>query len=181
MRVTAIVHLVFLIGLSVCNAQTQSHPTLPEPYSEDLGTDATYANVFVGPSFTARDLTKPSFTAGVTLGPYFARTLGKGFFPSPQFELGVVGPLPGGHPLDGLVSINEMFAAKIPHHDLYPFLTGGYTRVFATGHAVNFGAGIDIGKEYKRIIRIEVRDYYLLTGPKQHVFGLRIGFGFFGD
>ena len=73
-----------------------------------------------------------------------------------------------------------MFANKVPHGSVYPFLTGGYTRMFATGNAVNFGLGVDFGKdEYKRIVRIELRDYYLFTGPQQHVLSLRVGFGKF--
>lgn len=52
--------------------------------------------------------------------------------------------------------------------------------MFVTGNAVNFGLGFDRGREeYKRIVRIEVRDYYLPSGPQQHVFGLRIGLGKF--
>lgn len=73
-----------------------------------------------------------------------------------------------------------MFANKVPHRSLYPFLTGGYTRTFVTGYAVNFGLGLDFGKdEYKEVVRIELRDYYLFTGPQQHVIGLRIGLGKF--
>jgi hypothetical protein len=84
------------------------------------------------------------------------------------------------HAIDGLVGINAMFANKLPHRSDYPFLTGGYTRILATGNAVDFGLGIDFGKdEYKRLIRIELRDYYLFTGPRQHVFGFRIGLGKF--
>jgi hypothetical protein len=52
--------------------------------------------------------------------------------------------------------------------------------MFVTGNAANFGLGIDFGKdEYKRIVRIELRDYYLFSGPRQHVVSLRIGFGKF--
>jgi len=72
-----------------------------------------------------------------------------------------------------------MFANKVPNRSVYPFLTGGYTRMFATGNAVNFGPGVDFGKDDEHLIRIELRDYYLFTGPQQHVLSLRIGFGKF--
>jgi putative flippase GtrA len=178
--VTLALPLSFMIGATV-HAQTQLGPTRTAPYSEGLGTDCAYENVFAGPAASAGgNATGATFTAGVTGGQYFARTLGKGIAASPQFELGIVGPLPGGHPLDGLAGFDLMFANKIPQRSLYPFLTGGYTRMFVTGNAVNAGLGIDFGKdEYKRVVRIELRDYYLFTGPRQHVFGLRIGFGKF--
>jgi putative flippase GtrA len=170
--------LLVLTTGAVAHAQTQSDPAKPAPFAEDLGTDCAYENIFVGPAVSARD--KITFTGGVTIGQYFARTLGEGITGSPQFELGVIGPLPGGYPLDGLVSVDYMFANKIPHRDLYPFFTVGYTRMFATGNAANFGLGLDFGKtKSDTVIRIELRDYYLFTGPRQHVVGLRIGFGKF--
>jgi putative flippase GtrA len=173
--------LFLLTTGTMSHAQTQSTTTHPDPYTQGLGTDCAYANIFASPAAsTGGNITRSTFTGGVTFGQYFARTLGKGINASPQFELGIVGPLPGGYPLDGLASFDVMFANKVPHHSLYPFLTGGYTRMFATGNAVNFGLGIDFGRnEEKRLVRIELRDYYLFTGPQRHIVGLRIGFGKF--
>lgn len=56
-----------------------------------------------------------------------------------------------------------------------PFLTGGYTRLFGTGNAVNFGAGADLSMGRTSAIRFEVRDYLRLSGPKQHDVALRVG------
>jgi len=177
----ALTLLFLLVAGAAAQGQTQALPENPAPHTQDLGTDCAYENIFVGTAVSAGGNTiRPSFTGGITFGQYFARTLGEGLNASPQFELGVVGPLPGGYPLDGLASVNFMFANKIPHRGLYPSFTGGYTRMFATGNALNFGLGIDFGKdEARRLIRIELRDYYLFTGPRQHVIGLRIGFGKF--
>jgi putative flippase GtrA len=174
-----LVWLLLLIGAMTVHAQ--SGPAKPNPDSSKLGTDCAYENVFAGPAASVGgNSTGATFTAGVTIGQYFARTLGNGITASPQFELGIIGPLPGGYPLDGLAEFDLMFANKLPRRSVYPFLTGGYTRMFATGNAVNFGLGVDFGKdEYNRITRIELRDYYLFTGPQQHVVGLRIGFGKF--
>lgn len=164
----------------VC-AQTQPAQSPPDPYSRGLGTDCAYTNFFIGPSASAGgSAARLTGTSGVTIGQYFARTMGSGMVASPQFELGLAGPLPGGHAVDGLFSKNAMFANRIPRRAMYPSLTGGYTRMFATGNAVNFGIGFDFGEnEYKRLVRIELRDYYLFTGPRQHVVGLRIGLGKF--
>ena len=162
----------------MARAQSQPSAPRPDPYAHGLGTDCAYENFFAGPSISIGG-NAPTFTGGVTIGQYFARTLGRGVTASPQFELGIVGPLPGGHPIDGLAGFDLMFANKLPHRSAYPSLTGGYTRMFATGNAVNFGMGVDFGKDDEHLIRVELRDYYLFTGPQQHVIGLRIGFGKF--
>jgi hypothetical protein len=59
---------------------------------------------------------------------------------------------------------------------LLPFATAGYTRLFGTGNAVNFGGGIDYRLSQIQAIRMEVRDYYSFSSPAQHNIGLRIGF-----
>ena len=147
-----------LMGVSCAAAGAQTLPDHPLPAGtqRDYGTDCAYENVFFGPSASVGGTAdRAPFTAGVTIGQYFAKTLGHGMTGSPQFELGVVGPLPGGYPLDGLVSVDYMFANKLPRRNVYPFLTAGYTRMFVTGNAVNFGFGIDLGKEGSaRLMRI---------------------------
>jgi hypothetical protein len=173
--------LFFTMIGAVARAQSQPAAPPPDPYSNGLGTDCAYENVFAGPSFSGGAKTSgASFTGGVTVGEYWARTFGKGVTASPQFELGIIGPLPAGKPMDGLAGFDFMFANRAPRRKIYPFFTGGYTRMFVTGNAANFGLGFDFGKsEYKRLVRIELKDYYLFTGPKQHVVSLRIGFGKF--
>ena len=54
--------------------------------------------------------------------------------------------------------------------------TLGYTRMFGTGNAVNFGAGLDaiLSKYYG--IRFEARDYFKLSGNKEHNVVFRIAF-----
>jgi len=172
-----LIAIPLLVTSSIALAQSQPAPPSAHPSAQDYGTDCAYANFFAGPA-TATSGAHLTGTAGITFGQYFARRLGKGISASPQFELGIAGPIPGGHPVDGFVSADAMFANKLPHRPTYPFLTGGYTRIFATGNAVNFGLGVDLGKhDSNRLIRIELRDYYLFTGPTQHIVGLRIGFG----
>ncbi len=58
---------------------------------------------------------------------------------------------------------------------LLPFATAGYTRLFGTGNAVNYGGGIDYRLSQNYAIRAEVRDYYSFSSPAQHNIGLRIG------
>jgi len=56
-----------------------------------------------------------------------------------------------------------------------PFLTGGYTRLFGTGNAVNFGGGIDVMLHSLAAVRFEVRDYLNSADQNMHDVGFRIG------
>jgi hypothetical protein len=56
-----------------------------------------------------------------------------------------------------------------------PFASAGYTRLFGTGNAVNFGGGIDYRLNESHAIRVEVRDYYSPASGSQHNVALRIG------
>jgi len=58
---------------------------------------------------------------------------------------------------------------------LLPFASAGYTRLFGTGNAVNFGGGFDYRLSHTRAIRAEIRDYYSFSTPHQHNVALRIG------
>jgi hypothetical protein len=167
------VAILILIATTAMNAQT------PQPAPRDYGTDCAYENIFLGPSVAAGGAAaQPTFTGGVTFGQYFAPSLGSRITAAPQFELGIVGPLPRGHVLDGLAGYDTMIAQKIPYRGLYPFLTAGYTRFFVTGNAANFGLGLDFGPQNSdRLTRIELRDYLIFTGPHQHILSLRIALG----
>lgn len=161
------------------HAQSTTKPTVEEQ-RDKYGTDCAYANFFAGPAASVGGTaTRESVFAGVTFGQYFAAPLGKGLGATPQFELGAVGPLPGGHRIDGTASVNYAFINKIPRREMYPSLALGYTRFFVTGNAVNFGAAFDFARRANSdaLWRIEVKDYYLFTGPQQHVLSVRLGFG----
>ncbi len=56
-----------------------------------------------------------------------------------------------------------------------PFASTGYTRLFGTGNAVNFGGGIDYRLNHLHAIRFEVRDYYSPAVRVQHNVAFRIG------
>jgi len=59
---------------------------------------------------------------------------------------------------------------------LLPFARAGYTRLFGTGNALNFGGGVDYRFSHNRAIRAEAVDYYSFSTPHQHNVALRIGF-----
>lgn len=57
-----------------------------------------------------------------------------------------------------------------------PFARAGYTRLFGTGNAVNFGGGFDYRFSHTHAIRVEAVDYYSFSTHPQHNVALRIGF-----
>lgn len=62
---------------------------------------------------------------------------------------------------------------------LLPFATIGYSRLFGTGNALNYGGGIDCLLSGKRALRLEVRDYQAFTHPQQHNVAFRVGWIFY--
>jgi hypothetical protein len=59
---------------------------------------------------------------------------------------------------------------------LFPFARAGYTRLFGTGNAINFGGGLDYRFSHTHAIRAEAVDYYSLSTPRQHNIAVQVGF-----
>jgi hypothetical protein len=150
----------------------------------------------LGGSCFGQDYADPRFVlfggAGVTTGPQVGGLqYGASFEVAPpvrhgQFPFGFL--LEGGYigPLNSLRSPSSgaaLFSAnylvafhrKFKSIDALPFVTGGYTRLFGTGNAVNYGGGVDLVVKPNRAVRFEVKDYLRLSGPKEHDVALRIG------
>jgi hypothetical protein len=164
------------------SAQTQRPPDQAAIPDDDPGLAYDtfgYANVFVGPMLnTGGGGTRVGGTSGVTAGLFHVKPLTSGAGVAPVLELGLIGPIPHGHSADGMVSLNGVFETFLPNSNALPFLTAGFTRIFATGNALNFGIGFDhgIGKS-DRMIRFELRDYYQVSGTQQHLIVLRVALG----
>lgn len=66
-------------------------------------------------------------------------------------------------------------------HKVIPYAFAGYTRLFELGHAMDYGGGADIGlrqkneDDYKKSLRVEVRDYWIYSNPSQHNPTIRVG------
>lgn len=137
--------------------------------------------------FAAQDHAKGELQAGASfeLAPPDA---GAGF----SFEGGYVGPWSDFKTGSALVSVDYMTywavgaggSGKTPSghpywHDrgwkIFPFASAGYTRLFGTGNAANFGGGFDYRLNKHHAIRFELRDYYAPAAPSQHNIGFRIG------
>jgi hypothetical protein len=61
-----------------------------------------------------------------------------------------------------------------------PFVTGGYTLLFRSGHAnlANFGGGLTYWFHKRLGARLEVRDQFNTTGTIGHFWGVRLGLAF---
>jgi hypothetical protein len=91
-------------------------------------------------------------------------------------EGGYIGPVSSFSAGSALLSLNYLakfnFSEKIEPR-VTPFITGGYTRLFGTGNAINFGGGLDLRIAARTGLRFEVRDYRQ-TGTAEHNFAIRI-------
>lgn len=93
-----------------------------------------------------------------------------------MFEGGYVGPFANLHGGSALLAFNYVPSWQIQSAPkLFPFATAGYAQLFGTGHAINFGAGLDWRLRPTFSIRVEARDY-LAFAPHQHNIAVRVGF-----
>jgi hypothetical protein len=91
-------------------------------------------------------------------------------------EGGYVAPWSNFKAGSGIFSANYMTTWKTDRQEkLLPFATAGYSHLFGTGNAVNFGGGVDYRLNNAHAIRIEIRDYYSFSEPRQNNVALRIG------
>jgi hypothetical protein len=98
-------------------------------------------------------------------------------------ELNYAGPLKDLRSGSAVVSTNYAvgFLTETP---FVPFFTVGYSRIFGTGNALNFGGGIDYAfKDSAHVFRFEVRDYKRFSGARENDVAFRVGYyiSFGGD
>ena len=60
------------------------------------------------------------------------------------------------------------------HWPGHPLVLGGYTRMFETGHAIDYGAGYEYHLSDSRSLQFELRDYYTFANPNQHNVFVRV-------
>lgn len=96
-------------------------------------------------------------------------------------ELGYVGPWNTARDGLGVASANGSYHFS-RDKKLVPFVTGGYTLFFRSGHAnlFNFGGGVDYWFRERLGLRLEVRDqvWPSLDSTTGHFWGVRIGLAF---
>jgi hypothetical protein len=97
-----------------------------------------------------------------------------GTFSGPFFDLetGVMGPQANQSAVSGYLSTSLWFPLISPK-DLgnphgVPLAVGGYTRMFETGHALDYGLAYAHPVDSSHSIQFEVRDYWAFSNPSQH-------------
>ena len=103
-----------------------------------------------------------------------------GIFSGPFFDLeaGVMGPQANQSTVSGYLSTN-LFIPLIPLKDLgnrhgVPLFVGGYTNMFETGNALDYGLAFAHPIDQSHSIQFEVRDYWAFSNPSQHNVVFRI-------
>jgi hypothetical protein len=152
----------------VAHAQTLPNaPSKPPAVSPDIGS-YSYAYQFglacgAGASYSSI-ATKPTVQCG-----------GLTICPLMEFEAGVMGPQATQSLVSGYLTANVWAPLGHPgsKHGV-PIVTGGYTRMFETGHALDYGVGYAYPIDGSHSIRLDARDYWTFTNPTQHNVLLRV-------
>lgn len=117
--------------------------------------------------------TKPTFGcgAGITIPLPIASVF---------LEGGVMGPQANRSNVSGYLSVDGNLPLARPTVKYLPSAIFGYTRMFETGHALDYGLALALPRFGKRkdpssSLRIELRDYCTFANPTQHNIMLRIG------
>jgi putative flippase GtrA len=96
------------------------------------------------------------------------------------FEVGVMGPQANRSYLSGYVSLDTSIPLARPTSTYLPMAIVGYSRLFETGHAPDYGLALALPRPGKqsdatKSLRLELRDYYTSANPTQHNMMFRIG------
>jgi hypothetical protein len=125
-------------------------------------------------------------TAGGATGGTFTCGVSAPLVPYTVTELGVFGlEQANGRSAAGYFSQDLKLAVGsrsrlIQAHHETPFVSAGYTRLWDTGNAVNFGGGFVRSLPGRRAWQLEARDYLAFTAPQQQNIKLRVGYVFGG-
>jgi hypothetical protein len=89
-----------------------------------------------------------------------------------DLETGVMGPQAKHSSVSGYLSTNFWIPLIAPStlgnaHGV-PLAVGGYTRMFETGNALDYGLAFARPTDASHSIQFEVRDYWVFSNPDQH-------------
>lgn len=145
--------------------QPAHHPAPSYSYMNNLGVLCG-----IGAS-TSTASTKPTTGCGV----------GVTMIPWPVFlEVGLMAPQANRSYLTGYISVDGRIPFAPANTRYQPQAIFGYSRLFETGHALDYGLALALPKFHSKpedtsSLRLELRDYWTFAGPSQHNVMLRIG------
>ena len=120
---------------------------------------------------TSTIATKPTAGCGV----------GMTLIPLPIFfEFGLMAPQANRSNYSGYISVDGSIPLAPPSSKYLPMAIVGYSRLFETGHAFDYGLALAMPRPRNRKVdakslRIELRDYWTFANPEQHNVMLRVG------
>lgn len=93
-----------------------------------------------------------------------------------DLEVGVMAPQANRSQASGYFSTNVVIPLmpidKAKH--VLPLAVGGYTRMFETGNALDYGLALSHPVDSSHSIQFEVRDYWVAANPNQHNIVFRV-------
>lgn len=159
---------VFIFCSAIACAQTQSPAQAkPEP------TGAGAYNWFVRAGLTCGAGASES-TAAVEPTVQCGGTAA--IMPFLDLEVGVMGPQANRSPVSGYLSTNAVIPLMPPEKakQVLPLVVGGYTRMFETGNALDYGLAFAHPLDSSHSLQFEVRDYWANANPAQHNIVFRV-------
>jgi hypothetical protein len=169
MKERSIFRYALILG-SVLFAQIAAGQTQPAAPATSATPRATYGDydwlyrvgvVCGGGASESSAATKPSGQCGGILG--------LGFF---DLEAGAMSPTANHNAVTGYLSTN-LWIPLVPWRDLgnkhgIPVAVGGYTQMFGTSNALNYGVAYAYPVNESHSVQFEVRDYWTIASPSQH-------------
>jgi putative flippase GtrA len=150
-----------------------SQPVSPSAYpSKPNDTYLYHVGAFCGiGASTSPAASKPAAGCGA----------GMTLVPLPVFiEVGIMAPQANRSYLSGYISLDSSIPLIRSWSKYLPMAIVGYSRLFETGHAFDYGLALALPrfskrKDDSRSLRIELRDYWTFANPNQHNVMLRVG------
>jgi hypothetical protein len=95
-------------------------------------------------------------------------------------EFGAMAPQANRSYITGYLSVDGRIPLAPPTTKYLPMAIFGYSRLFETGHALDYGVALALPRFSKlpddsKSLRIELRDYWTFANPAQHNVMFRVG------
>lgn len=136
----------------------------------------SHGYIFVAPGgVTSSGHTQSTLNVGAGFDAVVAKGIGFGL------ELGALGPTSDFSASVGIFSADGSYHFQHDHPKLDPYVTGGYTLLFRSGHANlgNFGGGVNYWFHRHLGLKFEFRDHiWPLSGATAQYWGFRVGLAF---